>query len=426
MTPTAWPEGYSHLMAQLRFTYARLSHSVVVQASVFRRSRPYTIIAIIFVIVFLLMFRPILLPLVVSTWGSSLRAMRRDPAIIHVAVMHGFGSLSAAAMLDELWFIGRLFPSTRPLVGVPDWLPREVQFAAADLVLVSVYGDRSDLVAVRKAHPRAAFLFVSGENLALQANLIWWDHFIDGGADLSMGQRMDGELSDSARKASSHYIRIPWWLPYTLDRTAPGRCPLPLSLFKGEGSSSAWRARPCFATLLSSHYAYPRRGLNEAITPIGRVDAPGKAFHNMEWPSDLQTGHLGGKPAFLTRYRFNICPENSLSMPVGSGGPGGEGGYNTEKVPQALVAGTVPIYWGDPLEAAVWNPARFLRFNGSFKAIAAAVKLLETDSSAADAFFNNPPLLSTAQGWVDSFCGRLGAEFAWLAERIDQRRAGLV
>jgi hypothetical protein len=347
-------------------------------------------------------------------WGALIRALRTNHAEVHVATMYGFGTLSAAGMLDELWIIGRLFPATRPLVPMSPWLPLETQLAAADIVLVSVYGPRANVEAAMRSHPRATWLFVCGENAALGGG--YWDLFIPG-ADLSMGQRSEDSMRAAAASAGSAFLHTPWWLPYTLDRHAQGRCPLPAALQR-PANAAAWRARPGFACILSSHYNYPRRGLFDALSSIGFVTSPGGAFHNSEWPFDLPTGHLDGKPAFLTRFRFNICPENSLSVD-------GDGGYNTEKLPQALAAGTVPIYWGDAVEPGVFNPARILRFNGSTAAITAAVARLESDAAAADAFFAQPALLPTAQAWVDAWCDRAAARFEWLAKRVDERRAGV-
>jgi hypothetical protein len=347
-------------------------------------------------------------------WGSLIRTLRVNKAEVHVATMHGFGTLSAAAMLDELWIIGRLFPSSRPLIPISSWLPFETQLAAADIVLVSVYGPRKAVESAIRNHPRASWLFVCGENVAVSGD--WWDLFIPG-VDLSMGQRHENSMRATAASAGASYIHTPWWLPYTLDRHERGRCPLPSALLR-PGNAAAWRSRGGFACILSSHYNYPRRDLFGALSSIGHVTSPGGAFHNSEWPADLPRGHLDGKPAFITRFRFNICPENSLSVD-------GDGGYSTEKLPQALAAGTVPVYWGDAVEPSVFNPARFLRFNGSVAAITEAVAHLESNTAASDAFFSQPALLPTAQAWVDAWCDRAAAHFEKLVSRVDERRAGV-
>ena len=129
------------------------------------------------------------------------------------------------------------------------------------------------------------------------------------------------------------------------------------------------------------------------------------AFHNAAWPSNLPNNrHLAGKVDYLRGNRFNVCPENSQS---GASGAGGGGGYITEKLAQAHMAGTVPIYWGDDFEREVWSPARVIRFNGSVARTLAAVERLERDPRAASAFFAEPDVLPGATRWVSEWCDRL-------------------
>ncbi|SHH43242.1 Glycosyltransferase family 10 (fucosyltransferase) C-term [Marisediminitalea aggregata] len=54
----------------------------------------------------------------------------------------------------------------------------------------------------------------------------------------------------------------------------------------------------------------------------------------------------------LSEYKFVIACENS-SAP----------GYNTEKIVHALMAGSVPLYWGDPLIGSIWNEDCFINLN---------------------------------------------------------------
>ncbi|RYZ26858.1 MAG: hypothetical protein EOO10_14410, partial [Chitinophagaceae bacterium] len=63
-------------------------------------------------------------------------------------------------------------------------------------------------------------------------------------------------------------------------------------------------------------------------------------------------GHpVEDKAAFIRNYKFIIAFENS-SYP----------GYTTEKLYDALVAGCIPIYWGDPLVSRYFNPKRFINY----------------------------------------------------------------
>jgi hypothetical protein len=58
------------------------------------------------------------------------------------------------------------------------------------------------------------------------------------------------------------------------------------------------------------------------------------------------------KQAFQARCKFSIAMENTCFP-----------GYNTEKITDPLVAGSVPIYKGDPKIAETFNPQAFINVN---------------------------------------------------------------
>ncbi|MFC1781153.1 glycosyltransferase family 10 domain-containing protein [Planctomycetota bacterium] len=72
------------------------------------------------------------------------------------------------------------------------------------------------------------------------------------------------------------------------------------------------------------------------------IDSGGKLLNNIGYRID-------NKVEFLRKYKFTIAFENS-SYP----------GYTTEKLMQAFVANTVPIYWGNPLVSRDFNPESFI------------------------------------------------------------------
>jgi len=164
-----------------------------------------------------------------------------------------------------------------------------------------------------------------------------------------------------------------------------------------------WARREGFAALLSSHYAFPRGELFDALSGLGRVDGTGAAFHTLDWPAELgpNTGHIGSaKTDFLRRYRFNACPENSRSS---------DGGYTTEKMPQAHLAGSVPVYWGDA-PAEVWSEERIVRFEGGAEGAARAmetVRQLEANASFRATWFARPILRPDADEWLAAWLARL-------------------
>lgn len=68
----------------------------------------------------------------------------------------------------------------------------------------------------------------------------------------------------------------------------------------------------------------------ELLSKYKHVASGGRYLNNIGGPVE-------DKHEFLTRYKFNIAFENSSVE-----------GYTTEKLVDALAAGTLPIYWGNP------------------------------------------------------------------------------
>lgn len=95
------------------------------------------------------------------------------------------------------------------------------------------------------------------------------------------------------------------------------------------------------------------------------VDCGGKVRNNLGY-------RVADKVAFLRAYKFCIAFENS-SWP----------GYTTEKLPEAMMAGSVGIYWGNPLVALDFNPRAFINAH-DYRSLDELVDfVVETDRSDA-------------------------------------------
>lgn len=92
-----------------------------------------------------------------------------------------------------------------------------------------------------------------------------------------------------------------------------------------------------------------REDLFHAINQYKPILCGGKLHHNINIP------HIDGNDFRLDRisfegnFKFSIACENS-SHP----------GYCTEKIFISLLAGTIPIYWGDPLVKKIYNSKAFI------------------------------------------------------------------
>ena len=394
-------------------------------------------------------------------------------------------SASSAQVMDELWVLStatqaatgrRLLPlSTSAL------LPEAVQVAASDIVLLGVWGDWS-----RKPMPSSAWstkkpmtIFIAGERTD---GTLFEDQLVHD-VDISLGHRRNLYASSSTSISASvpqNYLRLPWWLPYVLERRED-KCTLPEALLRppyapfvvglpasrSEGHStvkssgaaalsvvsgterpnsdtssvdqrnvlqyarneaSLWYERSHFTALLSSHEAYPRRLLFDAISTFahdhhhhdyGTVDSPSGPFQNMEWPSHLENSHLStGKLDFLRNYKFQITPENGKTwdrIPSTKATALVAGGYNTEKIAHAFLAGVIPIYWGDvPIDEGVFNNKRIIIFDDSpggkgLPGVLGTMQQLLTNESFRIEWFQEPILAPTASQWVSEWCERFGS-----------------
>lgn len=121
------------------------------------------------------------------------------------------------------------------------------------------------------------------------------------------------------------------------------------------------------------------------------VDCPGIVCKNMPDVSKL-TGLAGkreSKERFMQDYLFNLCPENGLAA-----------GYVTEKIMQACVCGTIPIYFGaddEHLEPKIINPARVIRTSE----ISTKLFQLLNDDDRLQKFFEQPVFLPTAKETIE-------------------------
>ena len=94
--------------------------------------------------------------------------------------------------------------------------------------------------------------------------------------------------------------------------------------------------------LYSNRKARERIEFYEKLTSYKPVDSGGKVMNNVG-------GRVADKLKFLRDYKFTIAFENS-SYP----------GYTTEKILEAIISNTIPIYWGNPLIGRDFNPGRFI------------------------------------------------------------------
>ena len=223
-------------------------------------------------------------------------------------------------------------------------------------------------------------IFFSGENL--QSSMvhrfdpIYKDHRINE-VDLALGFEFRSE---------SNYYRFPLWITqndfihpeWTLDEIQAKINQL------NDSSIRLSPGRTKFASQISSHDRGGVRSiLLDLLASIGQIDCAGHFRNNTD---ELKTVYGDHKEEYLRKYRFNLCPENSL----------GEG-YITEKVFDSISTGCIPIYWGEYLEPGILNPEAILRYEkGKEQELYERIRLLWEDEVAYRDFVEIPPFVDGA------------------------------
>jgi len=105
-----------------------------------------------------------------------------------------------------------------------------------------------------------------------------------------------------------------------------------------------------FCNFLYSHKVPYREAFFTQLSKYKKVDAPGKSMNNMPGIDSLYKGDMWEiKRQFLAPYKFTIAFENDIFP-----------GYQTEKLYDAMLAGSIPIYCGDPFVGDIFNTKSFI------------------------------------------------------------------
>ena len=105
-----------------------------------------------------------------------------------------------------------------------------------------------------------------------------------------------------------------------------------------------------FCNFLYTHRVPYREAFFSQLSEYKKVDAPGKSMNNMPGIDALYDEDKWEiKRQFLSHYKFTIAFEND-SYP----------GYQTEKLYDAMIAGSIPIYCGDPFVGEIFNTKSFI------------------------------------------------------------------
>ena len=151
----------------------------------------------------------------------------------------------------------------------------------------------------------------------------------------AFGTMREEEINDN------RYKRIQW---HDLD---------PKSLVKpvSYNAEEMFEQKDSFCAFIYSNKVPYREEFFRQLSKYKKVDAPGLSMNNME--NNIDSVYKGTpwerKRQFLKKYKFTISFENYVYP-----------GYQTEKLYDAMLANSLPVYCGDPYINDIFNTASFI------------------------------------------------------------------
>jgi hypothetical protein len=140
------------------------------------------------------------------------------------------------------------------------------------------------------------------------------------------------------------HLRLPFYVPW---RFGPD-----LLRKQGEDPEKLLDCKTGFCSFMVSanHPVKNRKRLElfEKVMQYKKVDSGGRFLNNIG--RTILPGHEP-KLQFLHQYKFHLALENIAKE-----------GYTTEKIYDAMLARTLPIYWGNPRIAEEFNPRSFINY----------------------------------------------------------------
>ncbi len=211
-----------------------------------------------------------------------------------------------------------------------------------DLLFFTV-GYGGDLSALRYKGHRCKKIFFTGENV--RPNLDNSDYNMQNNmAVMKSDLSISFDFSDDERN-----YRLPLWAMYIdwFDSKTYGNPEYIIPV--NEISDNVYINTPKteFCGFVFSNPVPMRLQMMEALSKYKPVHGYGKPFGNWNYGES-------NKYETLSKYKFSVCFENSLSPTKG---------YYTEKLLHAKTAGTIPIYWTDEKCDHDFNTKCFLNLN---------------------------------------------------------------
>jgi len=180
-----------------------------------------------------------------------------------------------------------------------------------------------------------------------------------------------------------------------------------------------WRDRE-FCLLLTSHETPRRVAAFEALSRYRAVTSAGSVRRTVQPPElEPRDGRWrASKLPYQRNFRFTIAYEHSAAP-----------GYTSEKLVDALLAGTIPIYWGNPRVDEDVHADRFINASDfdDLEDLVEHVRRVDTDEGLANTYFARDDfLVRPIEAWWGDlvlFLGEAAATVGTRSRRREQTRA---
>jgi glycosyltransferase involved in cell wall biosynthesis len=180
---------------------------------------------------------------------------------------------------------------------------------------------------------------------------------------------------------ADNYLRFPLWLLYYF---SPSNSKDEIRKILNDFKKHYQKVKFCSLISNDDQSGIEIKVYNE-ISKIKAVDCPGKFLHNDD---SLHKHYSNEIDVYLQQYKFNICPENTVSR-----------GYVTEKLFQSLYSGCIPIYnaWSKDPEPDILNHDIILWYDeNNVTPLIDEVKTLYLNENLYRSFMEQPFFCDTA------------------------------
>ena len=165
-----------------------------------------------------------------------------------------------------------------------------------------------------------------------------------------LGITRENHLYDGNWKDTCDWSHYGFYRPLTQYAKRLGKFIDVNTLTKPQGIFFMSKPRNFF--IMTSHLYEPRKTFYDVFSKNFRVDGYGPWFNrNIQRAEESVVTKLD----IMTKYAFNLCPENSIYP-----------GYTSDRVPGAIFGKCLPITWADQNINYEFNPKAFVNLNDHF------------------------------------------------------------